>query len=167
MSVIRRIRRVKIDLALQVACEASDLPGQADFERWVAAALEGRRERAELTVRIVDDAESQYLNRTWRHHDRPANVLSFPVGPAAGLPPRLRASTLGDLVVCAPVVSREAAEQGKPASAHWAHLVVHGTLHLLGYDHMDRAKAAVMEALEVEILARLGYMNPYADLPLS
>ncbi|MGH6884914.1 MAG: rRNA maturation RNase YbeY [Geminicoccales bacterium] len=152
-----------LDLTVQVACDAPGLPGQAELERWIAAVLEGRRDRAAMTVRIVGESESRELNRVWRRRDRPANVLAFRAGPPADLPPRWRASALGDLVVCAPIVAREAAEQDKPAAAHWAHLVVHGTLHLLGYDHTEQNEASVMEALEGEILARLGYCDPYGD----
>lgn len=152
---------MEIELTLQVACDAPDLPGQAEFERWAAAALEGRCDQAGLTVRIVGEPESRRLNRSFRHRDGPTNVLSFPAGPLADLPAGLRDSALGDLIVCAPLVTREAAEQGKPVAAHWAHLVVHGTLHLLGYDHAGEGEALAMEALEAEILAGLGFPDPY------
>jgi probable rRNA maturation factor len=126
-----------------------------------------------LTIRIVGAAESRRLNATWRGKDKPTNVLSFPSGVMLGvrgagkngskrsssLPPAL---PLGDLVICAPVVAREAREQAKPAQAHWAHMVVHGVLHLLGYDHEVDKDADIMEAREVSLLANLGYLNPYA-----
>ena len=118
-------------VTLQTATQTKTLPSDADFERWIGAALAGRRESAELTVRIVDEDEGARLNHRYRHKDYPTNVLSFP----AQLPEGVESALLGDLVICAPLVMREAAEQGKPAQAHWAHLTIHGTLHLLGYDH--------------------------------
>jgi probable rRNA maturation factor len=107
----------------------------------------------------VGGAEGRRLNRTWRGKDRPTNVLSFPAASAYGLGPG--ASLLGDLAICAPVVAREAREQGKEARAHWAHMVIHGVLHLLGYDHENDRDASRMETLERRILAQLGYPNPY------
>lgn len=137
------------------------LPAPASFRRWVAATLAGanRREPAELAVRIVGTAEGRALNRRYRDRDHATNVLSFP----ADLPPGLRLPLLGDLVICAPVVAREAREQGKPPAAHYAHLTVHGVLHLLGHDHQREAPARRMEALETRILAGLGIPDPYAD----
>ncbi|MBB3229042.1 putative rRNA maturation factor [Luteibacter sp. Sphag1AF] len=135
------------------------LPAAASFRRWVAAALAGARRRkpAELAIRIVDAEEGQSLNLQYRGRDYATNVLSFP----ADLPPGLNLPLIGDLVICAPVVSREAGEQGKPEAHHWAHLTVHGVLHLLGYDHEVEAEADAMEALETKILAGLGISNPY------
>ena len=146
-----------MNLDLQVAVSDSGLPDPADFARWADAALEGRRDDAELTIRVVDAAESQSLNGTYRGKDAPTNVLSF----NAELPPEVDLPLLGDLVLCAPVVAAEAREQGKPLDAHWAHLVVHGCLHLLGFDHENEADALKMEALETVILAKLGYPDPY------
>jgi len=114
---------------------------------------------ASVSVRIVDAEEGRALNARWRERDRPTNVLSFP----ADLPPELELPLLGDLVLCAPVVLREAAEQGKRVEDHWAHLVIHGVLHLLGMDHQDDAEAEEMEQREREILAALGIDDPYAD----
>ncbi len=137
------------------------LPGVPDvalFERWVRAALQQDHAELEQTIRIVDEAESQALNRDYRGRDKPTNVLSFP----AELPSDLIGyDCLGDLVICAPVVAEEARVQGKPPEAHWAHLVVHGMLHLQGHDHRNEAEAAEMEALEIEILRTLGHTNPY------
>ena len=110
-----------------------------------------------LAVRIVDEGEGRALNARWRNRDRPTNVLSF----RADLPPEIELPLLGDLVLCAPVVLREAAEQGKRARDHWAHLVIHGVLHLLGMDHQDDFEAEVMERREREILATLGIDDPY------
>jgi probable rRNA maturation factor len=130
----------------------------ADFTSWVSAALAGQRDSAEIGIRLVDEMEAATFNRVYRHRDYATNVLSFP----AALPPGVNLPLLGDLVMCAPVVLREAAEQGKPPEAHWAHLTVHGTLHLLGYDHGQAAQAEEMEALETTILAQLGYPDPYS-----
>ncbi len=149
---------------MQIAVDpADDVPGEEAIHAWVAAALDaaGRTADTELTVRVVDDAESAELNGQYRGKHGPTNVLSFPFE----TPPGLDALPLiGDLVVCAPVVSREAAEQSKPLAAHWAHMVVHGTLHLLGYDHMTDADAEVMERLETAILARFSIADPYQEV---
>ncbi len=131
------------------------VPAAGLFECWVAAA--GVGPEAELSIRIVDEAESADLNHTYRHKSGPTNVLSFPCEVPDGVPLDL----LGDLVICAPVVAREAQAQGKASEAHWAHMVIHGVLHLRGYDHIDTAEAERMEALEIDILSRLGYPNPY------
>ena len=133
------------------------VPDHARFGHWVSRALDGRRDEWEVAIRLIDESESQALNRDYRGHDRPTNVLSFP----ADLPPGVILPLLGDLAICAPVVRREAAEQGKAAEAHWAHLTIHGILHLLGYDHMDSVEAETMEAEERGIMAQLGYDDPY------
>jgi probable rRNA maturation factor len=117
------------------------------------------RDEAQLTIRITDEAEIQELNRTYRHKDKPTNVLSFPFE----APPGVEIPLLGDIIICAAVVAREAGEQGKPLQAHWAHMVIHGTLHLLGYDHIDETEAEQMEGLEITLLAGLGYANPYQE----
>jgi len=149
---------VRLDLDLQVACDAPALPQTGHFLAWASAALAGQRETAELTLRIVDEGEGAELNQRYRGRPGPTNVLSFPFEPPPGLPP---SDLLGDLVICAPVVAREAREQGKPEEAHWAHLVVHGTLHLLGYDHTTDPDGEEMEAMETVILAGLGFPSPY------
>lgn len=147
-----------LDLDYQLAFEGSEaIPGEPVVRRWLAAALAGRREEAEVTVRIVDEAESAELNSTYRKKQGPTNVLSFPFE----APPGVELPLLGDIVICAPVVAREAREQGKTPEAHWAHMVVHGAFHLLGYDHIEPAEAEAMEALEKAVLAGLGYPNPY------
>lgn len=148
-----------IELDLQVATSAA-IPDEADLQRWCELALRQRKGDSELTIRLVDEEEGGELNRTWRQKDYATNVLSFP----ADVPDELLdIPLLGDLVICAPVVEREAAEQGKPLPAHWAHLVIHGCLHLLGYDHIDDDEAEEMESLERQLLAELGHADPYAD----
>jgi probable rRNA maturation factor len=111
----------------------------------------------EISVRLADDAEVQALNRDFRGQDKPTNVLSFPFE----APPGVEIPLLGDIIICSEVVAREAAEQDKPLQAHWAHMVIHGTLHLLGYDHIDEAEAEQMEGLEIALLGGLGFANPY------
>ena len=151
---------MQVELDLQLASEAAALPDEAQLRRWCELALRQRSAPSELTIRIVDEAEGRELNRTWRGKDYATNVLSFPAEIPDGL---LDIPLLGDLVICAPVVAREAAEQGKRAEAHWAHLVIHGCLHLLGYDHLEDEEAEEMEALERELLAELGHPDPYAE----
>ena len=149
-----------IELDLQLATEAGDLPTEAQLRRWVELALRQRTADSELTIRLVDAEEGQELNRTYRHKDYATNVLSFPAEVPQGL---LDIPLLGDLVICVPVVEREAREQNKALEAHWAHLVIHGCLHLLGYDHIDDEEAEEMESLERQLLAELGYPDPYRD----
>jgi probable rRNA maturation factor len=149
-----------LELDLQIASEGANLPSEAQLRTWCAIALRQRTADSELTIRLVDEAEGRELNNTWRHKDYATNVLSFP----ADVPDELLdIPLLGDLVICVPVVEREAAEQSKTPEAHWAHLVIHGCLHLLGYDHIEDAEAEEMEALERELLAELGHPDPYAD----
>lgn len=150
-----------IDVDIQVAVEATDIPSEDQLRRWATAAVGDRRQPAELGIRIVDARESRDLNRRYRHCDRPTNVLAF----EADLPADLGLPNLGDLVICRDVVSGEAGAQGKSLQAHWAHMVIHGTLHLLGFDHQGEAAAREMEALEVQILAGLGYSDPYQSEP--
>ncbi|WP_121876699.1 rRNA maturation RNase YbeY [Umboniibacter marinipuniceus] len=132
-------------------------PSLDAFQRWIAAALQDHRSEAEVSIRIVGCAESQALNLQYRGKDKPTNVLSFPTD----FPSGLEIPLLGDLVICQPLVEQEAAEQRKLVSAHWAHLTIHGTLHLLGYDHIDDAEADIMESLETKILTTMGYPPPY------
>lgn len=149
-----------IELDLQVASQASDLPSEAQLRAWCELALRQRAADSELTIRLVDEAEGLELNHSYRHKDYATNVLSFPAEVPEGI---LDIPLLGDLVICVPVVEREAGEQDKRLEAHWAHLVIHGCLHLLGYDHIEDAEAEEMEALERTLLAELGHPDPYAD----
>jgi len=151
-----------IDWQIAIADPAS-LPDAAQVEYWVAHALQGHPP-TELTIRIVEAAESAALNERYRDKTGPTNVLSFPFDAPPGLPADV-VLPLGDLVICAEVVAREAQAQGKPLAHHWAHIVVHGVLHLLGYDHIDDAQAREMEALEIAILRQLNIDNPYEVLP--
>lgn len=148
-----------IELDLQIASEGQ-APTLEQLQQWCALALRQRSADSELTIRLVDEAEGRELNNTWRHKDYATNVLSFPADVPEGL---LDIPLLGDLVICVPVVEREAIEQGKSLEAHWAHLVIHGCLHLLGYDHINDDEAEEMESLEQNLLAELGHPDPYAD----
>lgn len=145
-------------LDLQLACESPEgLPAESDFQRWLEAVLPQFQEESEVTIRIVDEAESHELNHTYRGKDKPTNVLSFPFE----APPGIELPLLGDLIVCRQVVEQEAAEQEKQLQAHWAHMVIHGSLHLLGYDHIEDEEAEEMESIETEIMLALGYADPY------
>lgn len=157
----------------QNASSAEYLPSEEDLTQWVNAALQHPQvfdevlsyklshkpslAEAELTIRLVDEPESQQLNSEYRQQDKPTNVLSFP----ADLPDIVDLPLLGDLIICAPVVAQEAEEQQKTLSDHWAHMVIHGTLHLLGYDHIDENDANIMEAIETAVLATMGINCPY------
>ena len=154
---------------LQIASDTSDLPVEADFQRWVDAVLTGRKDNAEVSIRLVDNEESQALNRDYRGKDKPTNVLSFPFEVPAeliemGVDVEEMANAVGDLAISAPVVAEEAKLQKKTLEAHWAHMVVHGCLHLLGYDHIKDEEADIMENLEREILAELGFDDPYQEI---
>ena len=147
---------------LQIASEnEQSLPELAQLETWVSAAIiaasDEAREEAELTVRIVDVAESQELNSQYRGKDKPTNVLSFPFQN----PPGITLPLLGDLIICKSVVEKEAIEQNKQLISHWAHMLIHGTLHLLGYDHIDEEEAETMERIETNLMIELGYNDPY------
>ncbi|AFH94915.1 TPA: rRNA maturation RNase YbeY [Providencia stuartii] len=148
----------EVILDLQLACEeTTGLPDEALFQRWLEAVLPKFQPQSEVTIRIVDEEESHHLNLTYRGKDKPTNVLSFPFE----APPEVELPLLGDLIICRQVVEQEAIEQQKSAEEHWAHMVVHGCLHLLGYDHIEDDEAEEMESLETEILAELGYADPY------
>ena len=155
------------EIEVQLAAGCSDAPSADLFRQWVLAALPDSGKQAGVTIRIVAEAEGLELNRRYRSGDTATNVLSFPSDLPPGILAELDIKPLGDLVMCAPVVEREAREQGKPPAHHWAHLTVHGVLHLLDYDHQDAATAGRMEALETTILARLGISDPYDSARLS
>jgi probable rRNA maturation factor len=141
--------------------QSQQIPTLVELERWISAALQSQDfEDAEVSVYIVDENEGQELNAQYRSKDYPTNVLSFPadIAEEVGIP------LLGDLVVCAPVVEREAQEQGKTLQAHWAHMLIHGTLHLLGFDHINDDEAEAMETLETQIVTGLGYPAPYQEI---
>lgn len=140
----------ELKLSFQNASEAANIPARKQFARWSKAAL---RVDTEATIRIVDIEEARYLNHTYRGKDYPTNVLTFPMTEEPHL--------MGDIIICAAVVEKEAKEQNKPLIAHYAHLTVHGTLHLHGYDHITEKQAHLMELIEVTTLQKLGYPNPY------
>lgn len=157
MTEIKLPRR--LDLSVQYACNREGVPCRADFRRWLRAAEPGA---ARITVRLVDEAEGRELNRDYRGKDYATNVLTFAYDEGEDMPLPEGLPLMGDLVLCRQVVEREAAEQGKALDAHYAHLSVHGMLHLQGLDHEVDAEAEEMEAREREILATLGYPDPYA-----
>lgn len=144
-----------IDIDVQIVSNEKNIPTAQQFQQWIISALKDIS-HAEITLRVVDEDESARLNATFRHKEGPTNVLSFPMES-----PGLKNTLLGDIVICAPLAIREAQEQSKTEQAHYAHLVVHGILHLLGYDHVKEEDAQKMESLEIKILADLGFSNPY------
>lgn len=149
---------------VQFTIEGDSFPLADEVALWVGRAIDAvdGNENAEVAVRIVDTTEMQALNHSFRDQDKSTNVLSFPAGRIEGLPDAAE-MPLGDIVICADVVLAEASQQNKPVGDHWAHMVVHGTLHLLGFDHVDDADAEIMEDLERQILSGLGVADPYAQ----
>jgi probable rRNA maturation factor len=156
---------IRLDVGVSYAQPRAGLPAAGSFRKWVAAALDGRIREADLAVRLVGAKEGRALNRHYRGKDYATNVLSFPAEIAEGvkMPKGVKMPLLGDIVLCAPVIAREAREQKKPLAAHYAHLTVHGALHLLGWDHEDSREAECMEQLERVILAGLGLPDPYLE----
>ncbi|KZX69241.1 rRNA maturation RNase YbeY [Vibrio sp. HI00D65] len=149
---------MSIELDLQLAVENEQgLPTEQDIQLWLDKTIPQFQRSAELTIRIVDTEESHQLNHEYRGKDKPTNVLSFPFE----APPGIELDLLGDLIICRQVVEKEAEEQNKPLLAHWAHMVVHGSLHLLGYDHIEDDEAEEMESLETEIMQAMGFEDPY------
>jgi probable rRNA maturation factor len=149
---------------VQIAVDDGSVPGSDEIATWVNRAVQaaGHRDEAEVSVRVVDATEMRELNGEYREQDKATNVLSFPAGAIEGLPFDAE-SPLGDIVVCAAVVRAEAEEQGKTVVDHWAHMMVHGTLHLLGFDHDNDSDANIMEGLEIQILGGHGIADPYAN----
>ena len=155
---------MQADVEIQRASHIAGAPVDEQFQVWIEAVPAAYGPGYSLGIRIVDEEEAQRYNREYRGRDYATNVLSFPAELPEGLPEDIRRSMLGDLLICAPVVVREAHEQNRPVADHWAHLTIHGILHLLGYDHEQSEDATVMEALETEILAGLGIPDPYLDI---
>ena len=147
-----------IDLNIQTASTCSNIPDEAFIKKIAGLALEDITD-AEITIRVVDKDESRNLNSKWRGIPKPTNVLSFPISSGDDVVPVL----MGDIVICAPVVEEEISDQAKSADAHWAHMIVHGILHLLGYDHIEDNEAKIMESQEIRILRDCGYTNPYLE----
>jgi probable rRNA maturation factor len=146
-------------ITIQRAVPKTDMPAATQLKQWATKVLQSKSPDVEMTIRVVDIEEMTALNTHYRHKTGPTNVLSFPLDMPADMTDET--PLLGDIVICAAIVNQEALEQNKSSSAHWAHMVVHGTLHLLGYDHENRADADAMESLEITILKRLGFSNPY------
>ena len=154
---------MNLSIDIQKACASEESPDEDSIKRWVSAAIRDERDHSDLSIRIVDEQESADLNQRYRGKSGPTNVLSFPFDAITPEPLPM----LGDIVVCAPIVVREAAEQHKTLQAHWAHIVIHGVLHLLGYDHIDDKDAEHMETLETAIMLELGFPPPYRTLTES
>ena len=148
---------MKIKVDIQRATNTPDIPENRQFRKWARTVLSDCDKNTELTIRIVDEEEGSELNRKWRKAKGPTNVLSFPYADNKQIADGL----LGDIIICAPVIRREALKQKKSLESHWAHMVIHGTLHLLGYDHIKPEDAGIMEKLEIKLLESLGYTNPY------
>ncbi|SMF54750.1 probable rRNA maturation factor [Alteromonadaceae bacterium Bs31] len=161
------MKTLTLDLENASSLAEKELPTEQQITRWAQLCLHPERfnknvqkveiSEPSLSIRIVDEEEIQQLNLQFRHKDKATNVLSFP----CELPPEVNLDLLGDIVICAPVVAAEAKQQNKEIMAHWAHMVVHGCLHLVGYDHVEDADAAIMEALEISILNALDFPSPY------
>ena len=158
---------MQVMIDLQNMTDSEQIPSAEDFESWVRTALElegSQLEQPELTIRVVSAEESQQLNHDYRDKDKPTNILSFPFEAPEMLPKDALAELLGELVICETVMKAEALQQNKLESSHWAHLVVHGVLHLLGHDHMEPEQADAMESLEIAILKKLGIDDPYVEV---
>lgn len=152
-----------VELDYQIATNETKVPSKHQCLTWLETLLPAFQERSELTVRLVDEAESQQLNSMYRGKDKPTNVLSFPADVPDLVHPDMELPLLGDLVICVQVVNREYQEQNKSFEAHWCHMLVHGSLHLLGYDHIEDTEAEEMERIEQEFLQKMGFPNPYND----
>ena len=154
---------MQIEVDIQRVSKKGKLPTDSQFQCWAEAVSVASPGQHCVAVRIVDEMEARHLNLKYRNKDYATNVLSFPAQLPDTLPLEIRQSQLGDILICAPIVSREAIEQNRSEIDHWAHLTIHGILHLLGYDHEQADQAVIMESLEKEILATLGIPDPYMD----
>jgi probable rRNA maturation factor len=152
-----KIKEKRIKITIQAIASNTFIPSRYFLQRWVNKALAKQIGTSEVNIRLVSKKESAELNSTYRHKKGPTNILSFPFEP----PPETSSPFLGDLVICAALVNQEAKQQAKPRLAHWAHLVIHGCLHLIGYDHIHDKDAIKMETIEIQLLEDLGYENPY------
>lgn len=161
---VQTVVKMRAEVEIQRAVSGTNIPGDEQFQLWVESALAGTEKQVRLTIRIAGEQEAWQFNRDYRHKDYATNVLSFPAELPDGLPAEIKDSQVGDILICEPVVAREAREQGREESDHWAHLTIHGVLHLLGFNHEQAEEASVMEALETEILAKLGISDPYRDI---
>lgn len=148
------------EVDIQIVSELESIPEPLKLACWAECVLSDKIEHTEMAIRVVDEDEIAELNLRFRNKPGPTNVLSFACDPIEGIP----MNVLGDIVICAPIVEREAAEQGKSIEAHWAHMIVHGVLHLLGYDHIKLADAQEMEAEEKRLLSVFGFANPYEEV---
>lgn len=156
--------QMQTEFEIQRASSSANIPDDDQFQLWINAIPVRQDTGFALSIRIVEEPEARRFNREYRNKDYATNVLSFPAELPEGLPADIRQTQLGDLLICAPVVVREALERKRPEANHWAHLTVHGVLHLLGYDHQREEDATVMESLETEILDKLGISDPYLDM---
>jgi probable rRNA maturation factor len=146
-------------LEIQIATETSGYPSEQQFQQWVDLVLADQERDNEIVIRLVDEAEIADLNRQYRHKSGPTNILSFPFEAPDGV----ELDLLGDLVICAPLIAREAVQQNKQILHHWAHITIHGVLHLLGYDHIEESEAEEMESVEIKLLNMLNIDNPYQE----
>ena len=156
---------MSFEIEIQNQIDYPNLPSKEELQLWIDTALQGRVNHGEICLRIVDDEEITALNSQFRHKNKPTNILSFPADLPEGL--NLDCPPLGDLVISASVMEKEARKQRKPLIAHWCHIIIHGCLHLIGYDHIKAEEAKIMETIEIECLQQLGYPNPYGALPIS
>lgn len=156
-SNIQMAATIQTATTIQIASTTKNLPSAKAFQHWVNTTIKDQRRQTEVCIRLVDHDEIQALNKQYRGKDKPTNVLAFP----ADFPKGVDIPFLGDIVICPAVIEKEASEQNKELNAHWAHIVIHGCLHLLGYDHIDSREAEVMETLETQLLSLLGYPCPY------
>jgi probable rRNA maturation factor len=158
---------VDVQLAIDETSSIS-VPENKEIQTWANAAIEAsgqdKYHDASMTVRVVEETEISQLNENFRHKSGATNVLSFPFVPPPGIPVDEIMNSLGDMVVCATVIDKEAKEQHKKSTAHWAHMIIHGTLHLMGFDHQSKEEASIMESLETKIMLEIGFPDPYAEV---